>query len=84
MSTEQFGFANHLINCGLSLPENADLRRRFEANLQGQAYATWFSEYVASCGESAFRLGWRFDPDTGVDLQCVPDWRRVLERYLAQ
>jgi len=78
----QFRLANSLINCGLFLPENADLRRRFEANFQAQAFATWLSEYFASCGESFFLLGWIWDPDKERDFACVPGFREVVERYI--
>lgn len=77
-----FDFAFSLINCGLSLPENDDLRERFEANFQWQTYDTWIREYIASCGKSTFRLGWKSDPETDTDLICVPDWREIIERHL--
>jgi len=77
-----FDFASSLINCGLRLPENDNLRRRFEENPQPQAYTTWIEEYKTSCGASVFRLGWRFDPETDLDLACVPDFREVVERYI--
>ena len=77
----QIRFAWSLVDCGLSLPENDSLRRRFEANHQPQAYGTWLGEYFDSCGESLYRLGWKFDPETDADLACVPDWKGVVAGY---
>jgi len=78
----RFDLSNALVDCGLFLEENAELRQRFQENRVLDAYAVILEKYEASCGISFYRLGWKFDPETDTDLVCVPDWRAVIEAHL--